>query len=270
MLERLVEQRRVITDVMLDTSVTKKSDACLLLRDAEWESISELSSVLCHLTKVTTYMSTESCVSASVTYPIVCGLLKNHLNVGETDSPSVIKVKETIASALKSRFYPDDIKAASSASVISSFLDPRHKHLSYLSSVQRKSVDKTIDSLLDDIPLKPSVNEECAPKKPKVQRVLDFLIDDCQENVTESEIDLYKRERVQADVNPLDWWRSNSSKYPRLSILARRYLAIPGTSVPSERIFSKAGLILSKLRNRLSSSCVDRIIFLNKNKLPVS
>ena len=61
------------------------------------------------------------------------------------------------------------------------------------------------------------------------------------------------------------------SNYPTLSvfmILARQYLSIPGTSVPSERIFSCAELVVSKLRNRLSSSLVDQIIFLNKNYLP--
>ena len=47
------------------------------------------------------------------------------------------------------------------------------------------------------------------------------------------------------------------------SVLARRYLA-----VPSERIFSAAGLIATKLRNRLSSSCIDQIIFLSKNSVP--
>jgi hypothetical protein len=57
----------------------------------------------------------------------------------------------------------------------------------------------------------------------------------------------------------LDWWRSNSSKYPRLSILARRYLDIPWTLLlPSDRISSKAGLILTKRHNHRSSSCVDK------------
>ena len=60
------------------------------------------------------------------------------------------------------------------------------------------------------------------------------------------------------------WWKDNSDKYSRLSVFARRYLAVLSTSVPSERIFSAAGLIVTKLRNRLSSSCIDQIIFLNK------
>ena len=46
-------------------------------------------------------------------------------------------------------------------------------------------------------------------------------------------------------------------------------LAVPATSVPSEKMFSSAGLIVTKLRNKLSSEVVDQIIFLNKNKIKV-
>ena len=42
-------------------------------------------------------------------------------------------------------------------------------------------------------------------------------------------------------------------------------LAIQGTSVASERVFSTAGLVLSDRRTRLDPSNVNKIIFLNKN-----
>ena len=83
------------------------------------------------------------------------------------------------------------------------------------------------------------------------------------EDNAESEITAFMREKADPDTDSLAWWKDNSDKYSRLSVLARRYLA-----VPSERIFSAAGLIVTKLRNRLSSSCIDQIIFLNKNSVP--
>ena len=43
--------------------------------------------------------------------------------------------------------------------------------------------------------------------------------------------------------NPLDWWRSHEKLYPCLSRYARRVLAIPATSAPSERVLSVAGQI---------------------------
>ena len=54
---------------------------------------------------------------------------------------------------------------------------------------------------------------------------------------------------VMRGTNPLDWWRLNATKYPRLSELAKIYLTIPATSIPSERTFSVAGLTVSKLRS---------------------
>ena len=101
--------------------------------------------------------------------------------------------------------------------------------------------------------------------------MLDLLLDDDSEDNAESEITAFMRERADPDTDSLAWWKDNSDKYSRLSVLARRYLAVPSTSVPSERIFSAAGLIVTKLRNsnRLSSSCIDQIIFLSKNRITI-
>lgn len=105
------------------------------------------------------------------------------------------------------------------------------------------------------------------PPKAKYQRMLDFLIDGPSDKHEESEVSAYLREYVNTDdEDPISWWKQNSTKYPRLSVLARRYLATPATSVPSERIFSPARLILTKLRSRLPSSCVDQIIFFKQKR----
>ena len=39
----------------------------------------------------------------------------------------------------------------------------------------------------------------------------------------------------------LDWWRVNSARYPRLSVMARDYLAVQGTSVEPDELFSSEG-----------------------------
>ncbi len=53
------------------------------------------------------------------------------------------------------------------------------------------------------------------------------------------------------DSTPLDWWSRSSYRYPRLARLAMQYLAIPATSVPSERAFSTAGYIVNEKRSCL-------------------
>ena len=64
---------------------------------------------------------------------------------------------------------------------------------------------------------------------------------------------------------PLEWWKANQREYPLLAKLAMLYLCVPGTSVPSERVFSTAGDIVTAQRSRLTSEHVDQLLFLQKN-----
>jgi hypothetical protein len=65
---------------------------------------------------------------------------------------------------------------------------------------------------------------------------------------------------------PLDYWKSNNTRFPILSILARRYLAIPATSASIESTFSIGNNIITKSRNRLSSTIVKELILLKSWK----
>ncbi|CAK1600532.1 unnamed protein product [Parnassius mnemosyne] len=65
---------------------------------------------------------------------------------------------------------------------------------------------------------------------------------------------------------PMEWWRNNNQKYPHLAKLFLKYGNIVATSVPCERMFSKAGLIISDRRTRLDHKKVGMIMFLNALK----
>lgn len=68
---------------------------------------------------------------------------------------------------------------------------------------------------------------------------------------------------TEADYNLtlLEWYKKNESYFPRLSQVAKIFLAVPASSVPSERIFSTAGEIVNKKRSRLHCANVDLLIF---------
>ena len=80
-----------------------------------------------------------------------------------------------------------------------------------------------------------------------------------------SEIRQYRCESIPVTENPLEWWRDNRDTFPLLSAVAMSLLSIPGTSVPSERVFSTAGDIVTATRSCLDPDLVDKLIFLKKN-----
>ena len=65
--------------------------------------------------------------------------------------------------------------------------------------------------------------------------------------------------------DPLAWWMKCSPVYKGLCEVMKTRLCIVATSVPSERVFSKTGQIISDRRNRLSPAKVRELVFLNAN-----
>jgi hypothetical protein len=58
-------------------------------------------------------------------------------------------------------------------------------------------------------------------------------------------------DRPLPDIDIFQWWKANGAQFPDLLPYAKLFLSIPATSVSSERLFSKAGLLYSNtLRNR--------------------
>jgi len=70
---------------------------------------------------------------------------------------------------------------------------------------------------------------------------------------------------VAKNEDPLKWWESRIPVYPRLSKLMAKKLCVVATSVPSERIFLKTGLITSEKRSHLRPAKVRSLVFLNTN-----
>ena len=64
------------------------------------------------------------------------------------------------------------------------------------------------------------------------------------------------------DIKPLEWWKTHCTEYPNLSNLALDYLCIQASSIPCEQLFSIAGQVLCKSRNRLTGESVRLCICL--------
>ena len=83
-------------------------------------------------------------------------------------------------------------------------------------------------------------------------------------NTQNSEIDEYLKTSIESpNTNPCEWWKNHKLQYLILSKIARDYIGIPSTSVPSEQAFSKSGELISKRRNRLGDSTIEACMCLN-------
>ena len=66
--------------------------------------------------------------------------------------------------------------------------------------------------------------------------------------------------------DPLMWWAAHQTAYPHVATLARKYLAIPASTAPSERVFSTAKNIHQKKRWRMLPLHLDQAVFLRHNR----
>ncbi|XP_035848419.1 zinc finger BED domain-containing protein 1-like [Sander lucioperca] len=86
------------------------------------------------------------------------------------------------------------------------------------------------------------------------------------EDVVEAELNSYLLTPViDGEDDPLAWWKVHNIHFPRLCNIARKYLCVPATSAPSERLFSTGGNIVTCTRSSLKPAKVDMLVFLAKN-----
>ena len=81
--------------------------------------------------------------------------------------------------------------------------------------------------------------------------------------------DEFQRYLKEAEINfriddLMDWWRKHESYFPQVAKLARKHLAIPTSTAPSERVFSTAKNIYQKKKrwSLLPERVLGKCIFL--------
>jgi hypothetical protein len=61
------------------------------------------------------------------------------------------------------------------------------------------------------------------------------------------------------------WWCQNESRFPEVALVAKRWLAVPATSAPCERLFSTCRRASSGDRARISPERLEAIVRLHEN-----
>ena len=256
----------------------------LMVEGEDITIMENLVSILQPFQKATEALSTEQYPSISTVKPLLFQLMEKTLQEKANDDSTCKKVKKEIKSDLAGRYQDSAVQRVIN---VTAFLDPRYKELPFLSVPEREAVMEQVEDELiamytisrdDTEKNEPEESAEGEPpmKQAKKGPVADLLGDlfakdslpqrlDYSEKVRK-ELLLYKAEQpAELDSDPLQWWQNRRLAYPQISALVQRKFSITATSVPSERLFSSAGMIISSRRNSLLPSNADKLIFLFEN-----
>ena len=276
MLERLMEQQAPIAAVLMDGKVRH-----LMPEGEEWSVIEVLVDILKPFQQATEAMGAVSYPTLSTVKPLLYKLVNRTLEVKENDTVVVKEVKRNIKRDLQERYSTPSVARILN---ITTFLDPRYKELPFLDQLtRRRIIDEVQDELLvmeetekDNPPEVEEVIEGEPPTKKKkgpVEKIIGELFEShtqqhlpLHSDKVQKELDMYKAESPpDLDSDPLAWWSSRKELYPLMSKLVQRMFSFVATSVPSERLFSTTGNVITDKRNRLTSEHADQLIFLFEN-----
>ena len=286
MVKTLLANRWPVTAVLSDERVTKRQYRYLDMSSEKWMVLEELVKVLEPLEVATVFLSKEQNTSLSTVYPVVHGLVVK-LNATEEDSEAIRSCKVKVAAAIRRRWDLDSLDVTQ-VSVLATALDPRFRSLKFLTADKRVAVKAKLlqlaNSLKQDFEALKSAGTdshskngsgtdsptESAPAPKRKKTAFDVLLGEEEETngdstSIEEQIGHYFAEKpAPRDCYPLKWWQQNEFRYQYLAKVARSILCVPATSTASERLFSTAGLTVTKLRSCLKPENVDALLFLNK------
>ena len=203
------------------------------------------------------------------------------------------KIKKNIYAALKHYWStPDEF------GIMATLLDPRYKDLNFISDEEikvkiRSSLQIQYDQLKKEMqqqsstppsptsstisiistdttrsstPSTRSLREYQERREQRIKEVFQSAEKSASSSAIADEITTYFLLPVaRENKDPLNWWKTKQEIFPILSIIARKYLGIPATSVASERLFSDAGNHITAKRSLLDPGLLGKMVFLKRN-----
>nr|XP_049462644.1 E3 SUMO-protein ligase ZBED1-like [Anopheles coluzzii] len=244
------------------------------LESHDWEAIEQIVRVLKYFYSATNIVSAQKYITISHV-GLLCNVLLTKTSQFRNDEDIAENIQNLVALLIEGLQNKLKIYRSNEQILKSMILDPRIKQLGFQDDVEKfKNICESIISEL--LPLqKPAVEVEKVVKK--VSKDVDMLFGDLFKNkgaqnyktprqIAENELHQYLSvENIDLENDPLLWWKEHQVLYPSLYTLAMSTLCIPGTSVPCERLFSKAGQIYSEKRSRLAPKKLQEILFIQQN-----
>ena len=264
----------------------------IMISDDEWDLLIDLKEILSLFAEATTELGGSKYVTNSlrirmlveIAKTLTTNALDNYVYIDEQEDAfeddernQSFNINESVLTfglldEVKSKLYANMKKyypTLTTESLIPSILDPRFKSLDFAPNEQKFKTEQHLHELFEKEKeiQKESSDTSNIPNtsRPKKKKTLMERI--TKDNIVAfNEVNEYLQlSEIPLDSNPLSWWNEKRNKFPILSNLAQKYLAVSAISTASERLFSDTGNLLTNKRTRMNPKLFKKIMFLKRN-----
>lgn len=268
MLSRFIEVVDIVSQVLLS-----ETSSLEMITHEERKVIIDAIKILSPLEQITVEVSGEQYLTCSKIIPLTNCLIKRL--EGKTPITDISKeLHKNILQEVNHRFGPNSYIKKNEFLSIATLLDPRFKKIHFGSAMECANVINTVSKLMKNM----HNNRETIEKRltNNVDRYNENDIWNIHEemkasvtfnNEESTSIPTELRQYLNSALldrkdDPLKYWLKVKDVYPNLYVIAIKYFVVVGTSVPSERVFSKAGNLISQKRSKLLSERASKLLFL--------
>ncbi|XP_062565444.1 E3 SUMO-protein ligase ZBED1-like [Armigeres subalbatus] len=246
----------------------------LILTSCEWKLVEDLIIFLQPFETIVTSLSSEKHATINVAL-LLRSEIEACIRASDDDSLAIVQMKESMNEQFERRFPISDIMLASA------LLDPRFVNLKSITEIlMKKSLSKSdflarmvlkelkdngvelSNAIVTPEAIQPSSTTSIcalAIKHSHEHEFTDSVIEqECQTYISSVNVSQVKNDVVK-------FWSDRQKQFPWLSTLASKYLCVPATSTPSERVFNVAGLTVSARRSSIHPANVNKTIFVHDN-----
>lgn len=252
-----------------------------IISPEEWQFLNEIVRILKPMETLTNFISGQNYLTASSVIVLTDGLIHTYENLThQRFMPDAKQLIRSIIIAINNRLGNLE---CNNILTLATFLDPRYKEFGFSNNQIFEIVKSNVISQITDLIIKKtndsnelkkqqqkytkSTSEDMSIWEQFEQRINKFQPSETAQSKAAIEVKRYLGEPpIPRSENPFNWWKVNAYNFPNLAIIVQNNLMTIATSVPCEKLFLKSGQILTERRNRLGSSKVKKMLFLNSYK----
>jgi len=262
MIERALECKEAYCSVLLDDDLS-----AFIPDQVGWRRLSSLREILQHFDKLTTKVcASKTYVTISMTvvvYNSLMGIIEDFIKSNKERHPDICRGAQAAYKKL-SKYY-----AATDNSPIYSVATAIHPAMRFQywtdqrwGSKYEKIAKKTVRNVWIDQYAQDTSQDLTQPLPDPSEDDLELSLLGFSSKPKGDELEEFVSGPTVRET-PLVYWKKNCESHPQLAVMARDFFAIPATSAPSERCFSKSRALLPYSRNRLSPGRIQEQMLLD-------